>query len=364
MQKEIAIDYTFARNRIGGMGVFVRNLTQSLKKYDKKNKYITLVNPVKFNDKNIFTKLISAAKSQLWYQFQFGKELQKMGANTLYSPNPPIPLFLKTPAILTIPDMSFRFDDSINILTKYYLLLTYFVSAHKSFVITTFSKHSKNDISRILKIKIEKIKVIPLAPSDEFIKLSKKAKTKYVFGKFNINKPYILCTPGTFIPRKNVLDLLIAFSNLPKKIRSSYCVVLTGKQTGSQFKKIQKFTSDNKLTKTIIFTGPVKTKTLVELYKNADIFAHPSLYEGFGLTPLEAMLCGIPTIVYKNSSLPEVVVDASIFVDNSKGLANAIVKLHTDTKIRRKLIKRGYKVSSSYSWESVAGEYIRISSGL
>ena len=358
---KIAIDYSLAENHSGGMSVFIKNLTEHLNKKNVQHKYLLINNPIKFNKESTIKKLLSAIHGHLWYQLKFTRVFKKSGADILYSPNPPIPFVFNKPIILTIPDMAFYLSDNISFFSKAYLFILYFLSAHKASIITTFSENSKKDIVGILKVDPHKIIITPLAASKIFKIVNNTAKQKKVLRKYFIKKPYILSTPGAFLPRKNIKDLIIAFDNLPKEIQKQLQLVLVGDTRSSNAESLHKLVKKLKLSEKIIFTGYLRHKDhLIYIYNGAKIFAFPSLYEGFGLPPLEAMQCGIPTIVYNKSSLPEVVGSAAIKVSNSKQLSKAIVDIFCDKHLQIKLAKDGIRKSKCFSWSKTATMYVKI----
>jgi len=352
---KIAIDYTLATGHIGGMGVLVKNLSKYLKNLNSENKYVLVSNPNGFNKKNIYTKIASVFKQHLWYQIGILKDLKTLKADVLYLPNPPVPLLCSNRVVLTIPDMAFYYD-KINPLIKTYLFIIYFLSAKKASKIITVSKYSKNDIIKILKVDTDKVAVIPLAIEDEFY--DKKIKSDEIdktLKKFHITKPYILCDPGSFVPRKNVKALIDAFSDLPPSRNLS--LVLVGNNNDHDYKKMYNYVQNLEMVTKVVFTGYVSTVEKVHLYKRAKIHAYPSLYEGFGLPPLQAMAMGIPSIVFSKTSLPEVVGGAGIKVNNSKELTEAITKLTNNKKFYNGFMTKGLERAKKFSWQITANKF-------
>lgn len=355
----IAVDYSLAEKHTGGMGVFVKNIIKELKGVDKKNLYTIMKNPIIFQPQNVLTKFTSAVKEHLWYQTKFLTLLKNEKVDLLYSPNPPVPFFFAKPIILTIPDMAFYYEDSIPYLMKRYLLFNYLLAAKKAKIITTFSEYSKRDIQEILKIEAMKISVIPLAASEYFKKNNNNKEVDNTLKKYNISKPFILCTPGTFLPRKNVSDLILAVSNLPSGLRKNIQVVLVGKNQGFYFESVKNYTRERNMNEHVVFTGYVKPESadLINIYTAAKLFVYPSLYEGFGLPPLEAMKIGIPVIVYNKTSLPEVVSNAGEVVNNHQELTRTMTKILNNQKLCNFMIKKGLDRAKVYSWKSSALEF-------
>lgn len=346
---KVAIDYTLGKYHIGGMGVFVRNLVNELQKI-KENKYVLFENKSAFGKKGYFNKILPAINEQLRYQFVIPKIITDSKCDIAYFPNPPVPLLLKSKSVLNIPDMSFFYEKELPIFFKVYLYCMYFISAQKATIISTFSEYSKNDIVKILKVPKEKVTVIALGVSDEF----KHKKSIGLVKSLGINTDYILCTPGTLIPRKNVADLLKAYGRLPNELKSKIHLVIVGKQIGSHFNQLEYLVSKLKLEKNVMFLGYVQNNELLALYSHARLFVYPSLYEGFGLPPLEAMMCGVPVIGYNYTSLPEVIGKAGILVNDHFELATAIKKVLQSPRLQKKLIQEGFKQVKKYRWEITA----------
>ena len=166
---------------------------------------------------------------------------------------------------------------------------------------------------------------------------------------------------GTLEPRKNVVSLIKAFEKLKQKGYKDYKLVIAGEK-GWLYKQIFKEVEHRDLKKEILFLGVVKDEDLPMLYNCADMFVYPSLYEGFGLPPLEAMACGIPVITSNTSSLPEVIGDAGIMVDpgDVNSLCEAMYNVLTDKELRCQMSKKGLKRAKLFSWEKAANEILEI----
>jgi glycosyltransferase involved in cell wall biosynthesis len=179
--------------------------------------------------------------------------------------------------------------------------------------------------------------------------------------KYNLgDAPYILSL-CTLEPRKNIDHLLRAFARLVREgAIGNIQLVLTGTK-GWDFDRIFSEIDNNPdLHTRIVLTGYVPDEELAPLYSGAQVFAYMSLYEGFGLPPLEAMQCGTPVITSNTSSLPEVVGDAGIMLDprDIDGLCQAIVRMTTDHELRDDLAQRALKRAELFSWERCVQETI------
>jgi glycosyltransferase involved in cell wall biosynthesis len=175
------------------------------------------------------------------------------------------------------------------------------------------------------------------------------------------NHPYILFV-GAEHPRKNFTTLLKAFSQLKSEPRLKELKLVKVGNAGGQEVDFRRQTmgvvESLHLSREVIFTDFVPETDLPAYYSGAEVFALPSLYEGFGFPVLEAMACGCPVITSNTSSLPEVVGEAGIMVDphNTDSLAQAIWRVLTDSELRDNMIRKGLEQSKRFSWEKVAEE--------
>ena len=266
-----------------------------------------------------------------------------------YFPNPPVSFFLTIPMILTVADVSFLHDVTMPRWIKWYLWIMYFLSAHKAQTITTFSQNSKNDVVKYLKVKSDKVHVTPLAVSDSILRQKSKENNK---------KNYILAVPGTFISRKNVENTVFAFKHLPANLKNTYQLVVVGHTQGDGFNKLKDFVASEDMVEKVVFTGRVTDQELSNLYSWAKLFVCSSLYEGFGLTILEAMKCGTPVISYANSSLSEVIGKAGILVNNYTELSEAMYRVLSSQTLQNTLKHKGLKRATHYSWAKTATSFL------
>ena len=174
-----------------------------------------------------------------------------------------------------------------------------------------------------------------------------------------VARPYVLCVAGGD-PTKNVETLMQSFARLPRSVRESHDLVLTG-----DFRRREdprQLVAHADIEKQTIFTGVVNDERLVELYQQATLFVFPSRYEGFGLPVLEAMACGCPVICSNASSLPEVAGDAAILVDpmDVEGFTHEMDRVLTSSDLRRNLRGRGLAQAARFSWDRTARETIAV----
>ncbi len=220
------------------------------------------------------------------------------------------------------------------------------------------SKNTKSDLITHLKIPKEKIIPIYLGVEEKFSPALHKEAAD-VREKFGLPDTFILYV-GTLEPRKN-LPVLLKACSLLKKQNWQIPLVIAGKK-GWLYDKIFKTVRELTLTQNIIFTGYIPDMYLPSLYSAATLFVYPSLYEGFGFPPLEAMACGCPVITSDRSSLPEIVGNAGITIppDNPQILADEILRIWEDEDIRTELKNKGINRSKEFTWSACAKQTYEI----
>jgi glycosyltransferase involved in cell wall biosynthesis len=203
----------------------------------------------------------------------------------------------------------------------------------------------------------EKIKVIYQGVNEMYFDQISEAKKIEVKTKYHLPDDYIFYL-GNLEPRKNVESLILAFENL--KNQSANLVIAGGEAW--KYKKIYKIWQDSPVKKRIKFLGYVDAADKPALYSLAKIFVYPSIYEGFGLPPLESMACRTPVVSSFNSSLVEAVGSAGLLVDpnNTNELSKAMEQLITDDKLSDLFIEKGLKQVQQFRWHKTAETFINI----
>lgn len=220
------------------------------------------------------------------------------------------------------------------------------------------SESTKNDFCQETSIHPDRVFVIPLAASEIFYPVVDEGLIASTLKKFGIaQRPYLLSL-ATLEPRKNLDFLVRSFLKYLKETNDSEtCLVLVG-TLGWKYDRILDSLSDadQKLRSRIILTGYVPDEDLSALYSGAAVFVYPSLYEGFGLPPLEAMQCGTPVITSNTSSLPEVVANAGIMIDphQEDQLCQAISNVLNDSQLRLEMSRKSLQRASQFSWKNCA----------
>jgi glycosyltransferase involved in cell wall biosynthesis len=223
------------------------------------------------------------------------------------------------------------------------------------------SESTKNDLLNYnSQISPENVFVISLAASADFYPCLDKQKYYQTLEKYKIPKEKYILSLSNIEPRKNIQTTIKAFTKLimDEKVTDLYLVLAGSK--GWCYDDVFELAGKKCVRDRIIWTGYIDDADLSSLYSNALVFCYPSLYEGFGLPPLEAMQCGTPVITSNVSSLPEVVGNCGIKIHplDVDALAGSIMKVYNDSSYRERLSQMGIKRAKEFSWEKTAQQVV------
>ena len=223
-------------------------------------------------------------------------------------------------------------------------------SIERSDHILTISEFSRQEICTLLNVPKEKVSIVYSAPMQG----GAIADWGKVAGKFHISKPYLLYV-GTIEPRKNLTRLIRAFEYLKQEHHIPHQLVLAG-GSGWQNEEIYQTAKEVKSKHDILFTGYISQEEKNALYKHASVFVFPSLYEGFGMPPLEAMHFDCPAVCADAASLPEVVGDAARLVNplDEVSIAEGLWHVLSDEAYAACLIQKGRERKNKFTWEHSA----------
>jgi len=228
-------------------------------------------------------------------------------------------------------------------------------NAHKTIAV---SISTKQDLMKYFNVPEDKIRVIYEAADEKFKPLNND-KVNEVKKKYHLNFSFILYVGG-LAAHKNISILIKSFYKIKNKGITHKLIIAGTKRW--KYKEIFEIITKLNLQNDVIFTGYFPEEDLPALYNAADLFVYPSLYEGFGLPPLEAMACGTPVITSNTSSLPEVVGDAGIMIDpyDVDGLADAMYEVLRNDGLREKMVKSGLERAKTFSWKKTARETLKV----
>jgi len=305
------------------------------------------------------------AMKTVWWDWRFVRMLNQVNG-IIHLPNHHLGrygLFLKVPYIITVHDLIRYFDlkgygtliHHPNLRDRFYLSLDY-RGIKKATKIIAVSRTTKHDLVQHLGIPAERISVVYEGINHQLFKPTSRRLADY---------PYLLFV-GSEHPRKNFAALLRAFSILKSEGRFKDLKLLKVGKAGGVEAEFRKHTlqavSELGLSNEVVFTDYVAEEDLPAYYSGAECFILPSLYEGFGFPPLEAMACGCPVIVSNRASLPEVTGKATVKVDpyDIDSIARALRQVITDERLRQELVSKGLEQARQFSWEKAARETLEV----
>ncbi len=360
----IGINGRFLMTKQTGVQRAAFNMVSSLVKIDRTNEYILFTGNQELEKTDWDYPNVTVVSSDLrqgetlrnviWEQTTLPKLAKKHKVDILHSPANMAPLFYHGKSLVHIHDLCFIVNPqwySFSFRNWYRFVIPRIVK--KATKVITNSNNSRNDLLQYCPLSVEEIVMIYWAVDDSFLRRALEEHK-------NIDRPrdnYILYV-GSLEPRKNIkmlVDAYILFRKKHPEIKTKLVLIGGESPLFANFTLAIKDFKDD-----VILKGFVDEAVLPEYYRKANMVVYPSLYEGFGLPPLEAMASGTPVITSRSSSLPEVVGNAALTVEPSDitQLYQAMLQLMTDTSLRKNLIMEGYKRVCSFSWYRVAREIL------
>lgn len=293
-------------------------------------------------------------------QFFFPRDLLS-NVDVYHSPHFNIPLRKSKRAkiVTTINDLIHLSNVlPMNMIYKAYARFLLKQAVTRSTQLITISSFSKQEILKYFDVPENKISVAYCGVDNNIFKPREKAAFEVLSDKLNLRSKYILIT-GSLRPHKNLSNLIRSFGLLVKNHQIPHKLVIVGEDRGFRINP-REMPIDSALRKKMLYTGYLTEEELAILYSFCDVFVFPSVYEGFGLPPLEAMACGAPVIASERTSLPEVLGEAGLLVDplNIDHIASAILRVLINGEYRNKMKEMSLEQSKKFSWLESAIVYL------
>jgi glycosyltransferase involved in cell wall biosynthesis len=342
-----------------GIGTYIRNLLRELARIDPETEYVLLCSPTDCAiagtlGRNFRAVPEPAGPYSFREQISIPLSVRRQHVDVFHAPHYVLPALTPARAVVTIHDcIHLMFPQYLpNRLAYVYARASLWIAAHKSDKILTVSETSKRDILRFFNVSPEKIVVIPNAIDERFRVEPDEDQVVRTRERYQLGDPFILYA-GTIKPHKNLERLIEAFCLVRTRSGIEELRLLIIGDEISKLQALRRAVHRHKVHKYVRFLGFVPDETLAVLYRLAAVFVFPSLYEGFGLPPLEAMASGTPVVTSSVSSLPEVVGDAAVLVDphNADAIAYGILQALMDDELRADLRRKGLARAQQYSWE-------------
>jgi glycosyltransferase involved in cell wall biosynthesis len=351
----IAIDARKLRDF--GIGTYLRNILIELSRLDRETDYIVLCRPDDVESGDVLGRNFrmvpeTAPTYSIAEQFRIPLSLARERVRLVHEPHYVLPPLVRCRSVVTIHDcIHLMFPQYLpSKLAHVYAKGSMWAAAHKADRILTVSEASKRDILRFFDVPPEKVAVIYNAIDERFLAPANAERMELVRQRYQLDHPFVLYV-GNIKPHKNIERLIDAFGRARSQCPDDLKLVIIGDEI-SKYPGLRQSVHKHKLDKHVRFLGFQPMETLAAFYRLARAFVFPSLYEGFGLPPLEAMACGSPVVTSNVSSLPEVAGGAALLVDpyDADAIAGGIVQAVTDETLRADLITRGLDRARSFSW--------------
>jgi glycosyltransferase involved in cell wall biosynthesis len=359
---KIAID--IRRMTEFGVGTYIRNVVRTLGRLDHENKYFLIGSPAKVEEIGVLSpnfqtvEMFAPERSLNGYR-EFRAALKRLDCDLVHIPNLfSVPRALPCPYVMTVHDMlehMARAREQSAFWRSIYFQTTKRVlaGAARIFAVSNFTR---NEIEKLFEIPSERVEVVYNAIDERFLRgHASEADRDLIARRYQVTYPFLLYA-GRISPHKNVVRMIEAFSALKTELErdQSYpdlkLIIIGDDLSGNP--DLRRTVVRSGVQNDVRFLGFIPIEVLRIFYDEAKVFVFPSLYEGFGLPPLEAMAHGTPVVTSNVSSLPEVVGNAAVLVnpENVFEIMRALHRVLMDQSLRARMKERGYQQAAKFSW--------------
>lgn len=371
MNLRIVIDTRHIRDF--GIGTYIRNLIRALARLDSENHYILISYPADVQElaglpPNFEVIPYERPDSGIAAQAAFPIYLRRFWADLYHVPLNVVSLFMPKPYVVTVHDMSSLLFEELPPRQKRFRLYQFRRGLVRADKVIAVSNATLRDIDDLFGVRGEKVRRIYNAPDPRFLQDGpgpSASEMEATLERYQIRQPFLLYV-GTIRPQKNIPRLVEAFAVLRGELENhpvyrDLRLIIIGDEI-SRHPAVRRTVIQTRVESVVRFLGFVPFDTLRVFYAAAAAFVFPSLYEGFGLPPLEAMASGTPVVTSNLSSLPEVVGDAAMLVnpENVFEIAKGIREVLTNAELRASLIERGRRQARKFRWEDTARQVLEV----
>lgn len=367
----IGIDARYICDHFPGIGRYVYSLTEALTALPSEHEFILISNPELPNSRFDLEALAARPRVKLIAtaakpfrpneHYLLPKLARRERLDLLHTPYLIKAYFgMPCPTVLTLYDaIVWRYPELVPRSTRLIFPLALRLAVWRSQAIITISEHARQDLSQAYGIKPERIQVTPLAADQHFRPQSAETIAE-LRARYQLPEQFVLYLASNK-PHKNLEGLIEAWNLLTRKLADPPPLYIAG-HYDERYPVARQLVQRYQLGQSVRFLPNIANQDLPALYSAATLFVYPSLYEGFGLTPLEALACGAAVICSNRSSLPEVVGDAAVLVDplDSQVFAQAIYELLTHPERRAALRKGSLQQAARFSWQASAKRSLSI----
>jgi len=381
----IAIDGLLLHGRYSGVEHAIRSLVLALQEVSREHEFVLYI-PADSPDAGIEGRTLAVRKAPfegsqraariLWQQFIFPRVLRREGVELLHGPGYTLPLRCPVPAVVSIHDLIALVRPDLaewsNVGHYSYVLPR---SARRARRVIVHSEHTKRDLTQHLGIPEGKVRVIRLGLRSIFGPVTDESQIAAVRARYRLPQRFFLMV-GNLEPKKNVWGAIDAFGSYCRSGGPTAGLVIAGAR-GWVPSAFEQLVAESEFRERVFFTGYVAEPDLPALYTAAVALLFPSLYEGTGLPPLEAMACGTPVVCSNRGALPETVGDAAVVLEVEEdsyqsrhggtlrfgfvpGMDAVMRRLVEDDALREGLIEKGRQRAAQFSWQRHARETLEV----
>ena len=357
-----------------GIGTYIRNVVRTLARLDHESEYYLIGLPAKVEEcaplpPNFHGVPLAGSDNTIKGNLQFRVIVRRLECDLVHIPHLFwIPRGLPCPYILTVHDLlehMYGAHDGSSLLRSLHFELTRRALKHAARVLAV-SQFTKNEIEKLFATPSERIEVVYNAIDERFLHgHASDVDRELIAQRYQVTYPFILYA-GAIRPHKNVVRIIEAFSILKTELEKEQefpdlKLIIIGDDLSNN-PDLRRTVIRSGVQNDVRFLGFVPIEVLRIFYDVAKIFVFPSLYEGFGLPPLEAMAHGTPVVTSNTSSLPEVAGNAAVMVnpENVFEIQRALKRTLLDSGLRERMKQRGYEQAQRFSWTKSVGRILEI----
>lgn len=369
---KIAFDAKRAFLNYSGLGNYSRTIIKSLHFFypnvqqilftpkTNEGNFVSEISKLHNIEINIPTQFIDSKIKSYWRSYSITKQLIKSNVDVYHGLSNELPINIKQfkgKKIVTIHDLIFlRYPHLYSFIDRTIYRKKFYAACKNADVIIAISEETKNDIIDFFNISADKIKVVYQSCDDVYYKTNSEQEIEEVVKQFSLPENYLLYV-GTIEERKNLLTIIKSL----KEVDSLIPLLVIGKKT-DYYKTVLNYISENKLNNRILFLENVSNEQLPIIYKKAAVFIYPSIFEGFGIPILEALVSKTPVITTNSGCFPEAGGPNTIYVDplDSKKMAQKINQLLQSESLRNEIAEHGFIYAEKFKKEIIAKQLMRI----
>ena len=359
------------RLRDFGIGTYIRNLTRALARLDSVNRYTLILRPddsldVKDLGPNFRVAPYARPETDLLHNFTFPRFLRQFRADLYHIPLNYVAWWMPRPYVLTIHDMSTLLFPTRREIRNTLHEQRFRRGASRASRVIAVSESTRRDVESVLHVPAERIRVIYSAPDPAYTAAGHDpAQDQQILERYSIALPFVLYA-GAIRPQKNISRLVEAFAVVRQQLENhpvygDLKLVIIGEEL-SKYPSVRSAVHESRIAHAVRFLGFVPIETLKVFYRAASAFAFPSLYEGFGLAPLEAMSCGTPVVASNIPALMEATGDSAELVspDNPFDIARGLRAVLLDERRRQQLSEAGRRQAMRFDWNQTAAAVLSV----